>query len=33
VWRARNEGDVFVAGAFVDCEGNEVGGHLCLVGR
>jgi hypothetical protein len=33
VWRAvGGEGDVFVAGAFVDCEGDEVGGGHCVGG-
>ena len=30
VRRAGDEGDVFVAGAFVDCEGDEVGGGHCV---
>lgn len=30
-WRAGVEGDVLVAGALVDGEGDEGGGHLLLV--
>ena len=30
-WRAGVEGDVLVAGALVDCERDEGGGHLGCV--
>lgn len=30
-WRAGVEGDVLVAGALVDCEGDEGRGHLLLM--
>jgi len=29
-WRGGVEGDVFVAGTFVDGEGDELGGHLVV---